>query len=189
MVRNSAVNCSKSSRLSCRVTLEHNLSSYTAMNQSSTEYQTLYDERTSSLRFYVIVAITSIVLSLIRLFAFFAFARLASISMHKAMVRNVLNSTMRFFDSHLIGNILTRFSKDFVTVDETIPFVMIDCLLVRVQEKNFKKINSTVADDLHRFWWRHFANHSRPRVLLRTVSGLRTRQRVQTFFPTSRTKS
>lgn len=79
----------------------------------------------------------SILLTLIRFIGFFHFTRKASTSIHKTMVHNIITSTMQFFDLHLIGNVLTRFSKDFVTVDETFPFVIVECIIASLT--NFKK--------------------------------------------------
>ncbi|KAL3282144.1 hypothetical protein HHI36_005339 [Cryptolaemus montrouzieri] len=47
-------------------------------------------------------------------------------NIHKSMVRNILQGVMSFFDSHLIGNIMTRFSKDLFIMDEMIPFIWLE---------------------------------------------------------------
>ncbi|XP_044266944.1 probable multidrug resistance-associated protein lethal(2)03659 [Tribolium madens] len=107
------------------VTLQQNFTNYKKF-----ETKSLSSERNNLLIIYVTAVIFSILLSLIRSFAFFFFTKKASFNIHKAMVYNILNSTMQFFDSHLIGNVLNRFSKDFATVDETIPFVVIECIII-----------------------------------------------------------
>lgn len=42
-------------------------------------------------------------------------------NMHKDMINNLLNGSMSFFDTHLIGTILTRFSRDLNILDERMP--------------------------------------------------------------------
>lgn len=117
------------------MTIEQNISTLKEQNQTQTlEYQRTYEERTTRLNTYTIVVITCVLLSIIKSIAFFNFTRIASIKMHQAMVRNVINASMRFFDSNFIGNILNRFSKDLFTIDEYLPFVIIDCLTVIVME-------------------------------------------------------
>ncbi|XP_044751364.1 ATP-binding cassette subfamily C member 4-like [Coccinella septempunctata] len=42
-------------------------------------------------------------------------------NIHQDMIYNLLNGCMRFFDTHLIGTILTRFSRDLFILDERLP--------------------------------------------------------------------
>ncbi|XP_063913861.1 probable multidrug resistance-associated protein lethal(2)03659 [Zophobas morio] len=114
--------------LSTWITLEQNLTNLKELNETDNlEYGNLYIERQHELGLYTTMVLTSILFVVIRSFSSFHFVRMASISIHKAMVRNIMNSTMKFFDTFFIGNVLNRFTKDFVTVDETLPFVAMNC--------------------------------------------------------------
>ncbi|KAJ3656703.1 hypothetical protein Zmor_015754 [Zophobas morio] len=114
--------------LSTWITLEQNLTNLKELNESDNlEYDNLYKERQHELVLYTTMVLTSILLVVVKSFSYFHFVRMASISIHKAMVRNIINSTMKFFDTFFIGNVLNRFTKDFVTVDETLPFVAMEC--------------------------------------------------------------
>ncbi|XP_063913863.1 probable multidrug resistance-associated protein lethal(2)03659 isoform X2 [Zophobas morio] len=114
--------------LSTWITIEQNLTNIKVLNETdSPEYDSLYQERQYALGLYTIMVLTSILLLVIKLFSYFYFTRKASISLHKAVVRNIMNSTMNFFDTFFIGNVVNRFTKDFVTVDETLPFEAIEC--------------------------------------------------------------
>jgi len=48
----------------------------------------------------------------------------ANNNMHSCMSENVLRAKIFFFDSNPIGRILTRFSKDIVTLDLIIPSII-----------------------------------------------------------------
>lgn len=76
-------------------------------------------------------------LSLIKAIGFFGFNRNACINLHKSMISKIINAKMTFFDSHLIGNVLNRFSKDLCTIDEHLSFVMSECFEVTLFILNF----------------------------------------------------
>ncbi|XP_063914044.1 probable multidrug resistance-associated protein lethal(2)03659 [Zophobas morio] len=115
--------------LSNWVTLEQNLSRYQDNNDTkSGTYQAITSENTGNLYLIIFVAASSILLTLIKYLSFFTFTKTASVNLHKIMVQAVLNSTMSFFDSNFLGNILNRFSKDCLTVDENLPYILIECL-------------------------------------------------------------
>ncbi|KAG5875549.1 hypothetical protein JTB14_025763 [Gonioctena quinquepunctata] len=76
---------------------------------------------------YTIMMVVSTLLALTKTYVLLDFCRRASVNIHKAMVHNVINAVMTFFDSHFIGNILNRFSKDLANIDEPLPFVLTGC--------------------------------------------------------------
>ncbi|XP_057668382.1 ATP-binding cassette sub-family C member 4-like isoform X1 [Diorhabda carinulata] len=82
------------------------------------------------LELYSILILTLTILSVISAFLLFNFSRAASINLHKNLVESVINAKMTFFDTHLIGNIINRFSKDLSIVDEQIPFAVYDFLQI-----------------------------------------------------------
>ncbi|CAH1104508.1 unnamed protein product [Psylliodes chrysocephalus] len=90
--------------------------------------KTAESQAASTFKMYSIMLAVSVIIELIRTYTFLDFCRRASIKIHKAMVRNVLEAVMTFFDSHFIGNILNRFSQDIINVDENLPFQLSGCL-------------------------------------------------------------
>lgn len=52
----------------------------------------------------------------------------SSKKLHNNMFDNVINTSMRFFDTNPSGRILNRFSKDIVSVDELLPKVLLDAV-------------------------------------------------------------
>lgn len=77
---------------------------------------------------YSAISSGSIILTIAQSFLFFYFVRTASNNIHQSMVRSLINATMSFFDSHYLGNVINRFTKDYVTLDETLPYIAKDCL-------------------------------------------------------------
>lgn len=77
-----------------------------------------------TIRLYSVVMILSIVFVTIQTYAIFDYCRRASVNIHKSMVKNIINATMAFFDTHFIGNVLNRFSQDMNNIDEQVPFTM-----------------------------------------------------------------
>ncbi|KAI2474111.1 probable multidrug resistance-associated protein lethal(2)03659 isoform X2 [Diabrotica virgifera virgifera] len=81
-----------------------------------------------SLKIYSAFTLSTTILSIFSAFLLFNFTRKASIKLHRCLSNTVINATMKFFDSHLIGNIINRFSKDLSIVDEQIPFAIYEFL-------------------------------------------------------------
>ncbi|KAL3282146.1 hypothetical protein HHI36_005341 [Cryptolaemus montrouzieri] len=71
--------------------------------------------------FIAAIAISTIFV-IIRAVVTFHLSLTASANIHESMINNVLKGKMNFFHTHLIGNILTRFSKDLFMVDGVIPY-------------------------------------------------------------------
>lgn len=88
---------------------------------NSTEYEEVFDERNSVISLYCIVMITGVSLVFVRTYLNFYCCLKASKNLHKTLAAAILSTFMEFFDSHYIGNIINRFSKDLYAVDETIP--------------------------------------------------------------------
>ncbi|CAH1235672.1 unnamed protein product [Diabrotica balteata] len=98
------------------------------ITQAATNLTQAEVQAASTFQMYTVMLILSVVLDLLRTFAFLDFCRRASINIHKAMIKNVLHSVMAFFDTHFIGNILNRFSQDVINVDENLPYQLLSCL-------------------------------------------------------------
>lgn len=65
-----------------------------------------------------------------RAFFYFIFSTIASIRLHKVTFEKIMGATMQFFDTHRLGNILNRFSRDLAIVDENIPYIIFDAFRV-----------------------------------------------------------
>nr|XP_012230327.1 PREDICTED: probable multidrug resistance-associated protein lethal(2)03659 isoform X1 [Linepithema humile]XP_012230329.1 PREDICTED: probable multidrug resistance-associated protein lethal(2)03659 isoform X1 [Linepithema humile]XP_012230330.1 PREDICTED: probable multidrug resistance-associated protein lethal(2)03659 isoform X1 [Linepithema humile] len=79
---------------------------------------------------YTGVTVLTIIVTLIRSWAFFCTCMRASIRLHDNMFRSISRATMRFFNTNTSGRVLNRFSKDMGAVDEVLPTALIDCLQI-----------------------------------------------------------
>ncbi|XP_012525065.2 probable multidrug resistance-associated protein lethal(2)03659 isoform X2 [Monomorium pharaonis] len=76
------------------------------------------------------LTLLTIVITLIRSWAFFWTCMRASIRLHDRMFRSISRATMRFFNTNTSGRVLNRFSKDMGAVDEMLPTALIDCIQI-----------------------------------------------------------
>ena len=89
----------------------------------NTSHYSLLIQKRNDLTMKFTITVVGICLSaIIRGIALFLFFKTVSVNIHNKMLRNILNASIIFFDCNFIGNIVNRFSKDLVTVDESIPF-------------------------------------------------------------------
>lgn len=72
-------------------------------------------------------------LTVVRVYFNFFFAVKASRNLHNAMASSVFHSIMSFFDSHFIGNIINRFSKDLNYIDEYMPLILYEVFRVSIK--------------------------------------------------------
>ncbi|GFG33086.1 hypothetical protein Cfor_12110, partial [Coptotermes formosanus] len=79
---------------------------------------------------YAAVTLGTIVITLMRSFAFFSVCMRASVNLHDLMFRSITRATMYFFNTNPSGRILNRFSKDMGAIDEMLPAAMVDCLQI-----------------------------------------------------------
>lgn len=79
---------------------------------------------------YTVFILGSIFLTTFRSLLFFKICMNASKNLHNTMFGNVLQATMRFFDTNPSGRILNRFSKDMGTIDEMLPRAMMDAIQI-----------------------------------------------------------
>lgn len=86
-------------------------------------FQNAVDEKDHAFTIVGILTVLRSILSVVKFFAFVLFCRKASINLHKKMALAIIGSTMLFFDTHFIGNVLNRLSYDLNSVDEVIPFL------------------------------------------------------------------
>ncbi|KAJ8918452.1 hypothetical protein NQ315_008149 [Exocentrus adspersus] len=120
-------------KLLSQVNIEPQLTEYVLKNlTNTTEYETVLSKRYHYINWYTIITILGTILTFIKAYGNFYFCLKASRNLHKAIISSVINSFMTFFDSHFIGNIVNRFSKDLTVIDEYIPYIFYEnfrCIL------------------------------------------------------------
>jgi ABC-type multidrug transport system fused ATPase/permease subunit len=75
---------------------------------------------------YAILGIIELVLKFGDDLTYFFRCAQASKVVHKNLLNNVLKSPMKFFDTNPIGRIVNRFTSDLDTMDQMIPFALMD---------------------------------------------------------------
>ncbi len=50
--------------------------------------------------------------------------------LHNKMFWKIMRAPVKFFDSHPVGIVLTRFTQDLAAIDENMPPMMLECLTV-----------------------------------------------------------
>lgn len=97
---------------------------------STVEYMELSEENANILMTYTLLIITTVVSSISSALVFFYFATRISIKLHKDTLNKMIMATMEFFDRHLTGNILNRFSKDIGFIDEALHYYYFEVIRV-----------------------------------------------------------
>lgn len=90
---------------------------------NSSAYEEEVGIRNFTLDMAGLMIIVSNLLYVLKYFALLWFCRTASINLHKNMTLSIIGSTMLFFDTQFVGNILNRLSYDLNNIDENIPFL------------------------------------------------------------------
>lgn len=117
--------------ISSWVDSEQKLASFEAQNQTeNSTYIELKEADSNSLMYYSILISLTTIFMLAQSFSHFYFTTKASIKLHKKAFGKVIQAAMEFFDLHLAGNIVNRFSKDIGLIDEFLPFVIFECIRV-----------------------------------------------------------
>ncbi|CAG9826344.1 unnamed protein product [Diabrotica balteata] len=78
----------------------------------------------NTFKWYYIMLFSGAVMDIIKTGIIYDICRRASINLHYALVKNILNAVMNFFDTHFIGNILNRLSQDLVMMDERLGYIL-----------------------------------------------------------------
>ncbi|XP_025836971.1 probable multidrug resistance-associated protein lethal(2)03659 [Agrilus planipennis] len=99
------------------------LESYFAIQQP-------HSRRLEYVYIYTGFIILSIVLLTIRAVVFNWVCMASSKALHNTMFNNVLQATMRFFNTNPSGRILNRFSKDMGAVDELLPIALLNAIQI-----------------------------------------------------------
>ncbi|KRT81036.1 ABC transporter ATP-binding protein [Oryctes borbonicus] len=100
--------------------IKQNYSQYT---NNTEELQRVTIKRSRIYNKYYIIMLAVTVAYLIKTYIFYALTAKTSKKLHKLTFLNVIRAKLSFFDDHLLGNILNRFSKDFAACDEYLPVI------------------------------------------------------------------
>ncbi|KAL5503399.1 hypothetical protein EMCRGX_G010341 [Ephydatia muelleri] len=85
------------------------------------------------LEIYAGIIMMNAILNICRVASMFVILIRASCALHNAILASILDFPIRFFDSNPIGRILNRLSKDVFTLDDLLPTVVIEFLLVTLR--------------------------------------------------------
>ncbi|KPJ13568.1 ABC transporter C family member 12 [Papilio machaon] len=77
---------------------------------------------------YGCIIIFIIIITQVRIVAFVTMTTRASKNLHNTVFKNLINASMRFFDTNPSGRILNRFSKDMGAMDELLPRSVLETL-------------------------------------------------------------
>ncbi|RZC39806.1 ABC membrane domain containing protein [Asbolus verrucosus] len=108
-----------------------NLTSDSTINKS--DHTELNINRNNILYVYSGVIMALLAGSLTIVSSALLFSRKVSINLHQKMLSSVLNARIQFFDKNFIGNILNRFSRDFIVIDEVLSVAFIQFLSIIVK--------------------------------------------------------
>jgi ABC-type multidrug transport system fused ATPase/permease subunit len=92
---------------------------------------------------YCGLVVAALVAAVVRSFASFKFALIASQHLHNNMLRCIVRAPLQFFDSNPVGRIINRFAKDIGFADDNLPMTLYDFMQVQSFMYN-NKTNSWV---------------------------------------------
>lgn len=101
----------------------------TDYQQPSLLYSELFTEKNCLIIYSVLISLT-VILTLIRSFAFYRFTIKASLRLHNNMFKKIVHATMHFFNSNPSGRILNRFSSDMGSIDEQLPLIFLETVQI-----------------------------------------------------------
>ncbi|RZB40851.1 ABC tran domain containing protein [Asbolus verrucosus] len=129
------------------VNIEEEILNTTSNNGvNGTNFNKLKANRDNILYLYNGVILAVFAITMVNFITYLFFVKRVSINIHRKMLISVLNASMQFFDKNFTGNILNRFSKDFVVIDEMLPIAFTTFLrkILSSNGKTFKKIRSSI---------------------------------------------
>ncbi|KAF2881307.1 hypothetical protein ILUMI_24863 [Ignelater luminosus] len=111
------------------VDMEQELSGF-KYNQTtnSTEFKNLEEAHDSIMVQYSLVIFGAIALTFLKVFVFYILTCKASVNIHNAILKKIINAVMTFFDANLSGNIINRLSRDLGILDEQLASTICEIL-------------------------------------------------------------
>lgn len=104
---------------------------------NSTKLEPSIEERKTIVLTYTAATLAIGFVIIFRAYTLFTFSKKASINLHSKMLKSIMGAAMTFFDNTFIGNIVNRFSKDLVAIDENMPFVLLHLMAVSIDYERF----------------------------------------------------
>ena len=75
---------------------------------------------------YIALTLTTLGIAIVRTDYWFYLMLCGANNLHHSMIKGILHTSMRFFESNLSGRILNRASRDQQIIDEVLPMIMFD---------------------------------------------------------------
>ncbi|XP_069987945.1 ATP-binding cassette sub-family C member 4 isoform X1 [Penaeus vannamei] len=134
-------------QIRARLLLEASENMTLAVNGSAISYQDApvpegYLDTITNVYVYAGLTAALFVLSLGRTVLFFVMCMTSSRNLHNRMFQSVIRVPIKFFDTHPVGQILNRFTKDLGQVDELLPITVFDVVTILL---NFLGIIAVIA--------------------------------------------
>ncbi|XP_050059315.1 probable multidrug resistance-associated protein lethal(2)03659 isoform X2 [Aphis gossypii] len=79
---------------------------------------------------FTVITLSIIISTLVRSALFVSVCTTSSTNLHHRMLKSIIRATMNFFNKNPSGRILNRFSKDIGSIDEMLPFVLMDVIQI-----------------------------------------------------------
>ncbi|XP_045127905.1 ATP-binding cassette sub-family C member 4-like isoform X2 [Portunus trituberculatus] len=89
-----------------------------------------YMDTNTNIYIYSGMTVGLFLLSLCRTVVFFTLCMKSSKTLHNNMFRAIIRVPIKFFDTHPVGQILNRFTKDLGQIDELLPTTMFDVITI-----------------------------------------------------------
>ena len=107
------------------------------------------ESNTRGVRFYllvyVLIASSNIIVGTLRFVFIYIGGLRASRNLYENLLHRVFRAPLRFFDTTPVGRILNRFSKDFETVDSSIPNDLVNFVIVLLEVISIVMVVSTIV--------------------------------------------
>ncbi|XP_026807194.1 probable multidrug resistance-associated protein lethal(2)03659 isoform X3 [Rhopalosiphum maidis] len=110
--------------------LESNNNNRSLTNNPSNTLIPWIVSRNTCIIVFTVITLSIIISTLIRSALFVSVCTTSSTNLHNRMLGSIIRATMYFFNKNASGRILNRFSKDLGSIDEMLPFVLMDVIQI-----------------------------------------------------------
>ncbi|XP_076254801.1 putative multidrug resistance-associated protein lethal(2)03659 isoform X1 [Rhynchophorus ferrugineus] len=112
--------------LSLWVNAESVIGNFTTNGTVIIDYKDAIKVRDKYMEAYSTLIIVAMFMSIVQSYSAFHFCLNAARKLHNSVISALIRTSLTFFDSHLIGNVINRLSKDLYVTDEYMPFLVFD---------------------------------------------------------------